>query len=70
MALFIKVILKVVKLVEDAHEKKMNVIASIPTQIRIAYPEADTGTYLNCTESRRDIENVYKKGDSWYWVIK
>ena len=70
MALFIEAVLKVVKLVEGAHEKKMSVIASIPTRIRVAYPKADTGTYMNRTESNSELENVYKKGDSWYWVVK
>jgi hypothetical protein len=67
---YINVILKVVKLVEEAHEKKMKVISTIPTSIRVKNDDAETGTYMNRHPEGKDIVNVHKSHGSWYWRIK
>ena len=66
---YISVILKVVKMVEEAHETKMKLISTIPTSIMVKGDDSESGTYMNRHPEGKDIVNVHKSNGSWYWRV-
>lgn len=66
---YINVVLKMVKKTETKHEKVLKLIGCIKARIRVRNDQANSGTYMNRYPEGKQIENVWKKDNSWYWVV-
>ena len=66
--MFIKATIRLVKLVENDHEKKMVEITSWIDKIKISHPKADAGKYKNPAWGFYTVKNIYKKGSAWILI--
>ena len=58
------------KLMKENQKRELKLIGQIAAVIRTSWQHPEYGTYLNKTDSGREIVDVVKKGGSWIWVVK